>query len=215
MATRSCISPSVHVLLIRLWEDEKGRRWAKSAKELDLEMLCVSQFTLYHVMKVTDKPYQQPIVYYIIWLSDRVTNPISTWPWEEKKVNSCMTNFWLDWEKGTRKIKSRQEYLGRWCRWVDQPEAHLMLYVSTRWSWSMMDRSPWNWRRCHQVRSLIPKKSHQLFLPLNRHSQCFLWSINVLLNSVLLLIYCVAVAEKQTRQCIVTPAEINMEEKES
>ena len=129
MATRSCISPSVHVLLIRLWEDEKGRRWAKSAKELDLEMLCVSQFTLYHVMKVTDKPYQQPIVYYIIWLSDRVTNPISTWPWEEKKVNSCMTNFWLDWEKGTRKIKSRQEYLGRWCRWVDQPEAHLMLYV--------------------------------------------------------------------------------------
>ena len=108
-----------------------------------------------------------------------------------------MTNFWLDWEKGTRKIKSRQEYLGRWCRWVDQPEAHLMLYVSTRWSWSMMDRSPWNWRRCHQVRSLIPKKSHQLFLPLNRHSQCFLWSINVLLNSVLLLIYCVAVAEKQ------------------
>lgn len=37
---------------LRLWEDEGGRRWAKSAKDLDLEILCVSQFTLYHVMKV-------------------------------------------------------------------------------------------------------------------------------------------------------------------
>ena len=36
---------------VRLWEDEGGRRWAKSAKDLDLEILCVSQFTLYHVMK--------------------------------------------------------------------------------------------------------------------------------------------------------------------
>merc|ERR1719284_708469 len=39
------------LLGLRLWEDEGGRRWAKSAKDLDLEMLCVSQFTLYHVMK--------------------------------------------------------------------------------------------------------------------------------------------------------------------
>ena len=36
---------------LRLWEDDAGRRWAKSAKDLDLEILCVSQFTLYHVMK--------------------------------------------------------------------------------------------------------------------------------------------------------------------
>ena len=36
---------------LRLWEDDSGRRWAKSAKELNLEILCVSQFTLYHVMK--------------------------------------------------------------------------------------------------------------------------------------------------------------------
>ncbi|XP_023334810.1 D-aminoacyl-tRNA deacylase [Eurytemora carolleeae] len=36
---------------IRLWEDESGRRWAKSPKDLDLEILCVSQFTLYHSMK--------------------------------------------------------------------------------------------------------------------------------------------------------------------
>ena len=36
---------------LRMWEDENNRRWAKSAKDLDLEILCVSQFTLYHVMK--------------------------------------------------------------------------------------------------------------------------------------------------------------------
>ena len=36
---------------LRMWEDEGGRRWAKSAKDLGLEVLCVSQFTLYHVMK--------------------------------------------------------------------------------------------------------------------------------------------------------------------
>ena len=36
---------------LRMWEDEGGRRWAKSAKDLDYEILCVSQFTLYHVMK--------------------------------------------------------------------------------------------------------------------------------------------------------------------
>ena len=40
------------LVTLRLWEDETGRRWAKSAKGLDLEILCVSQFTLYHVMKV-------------------------------------------------------------------------------------------------------------------------------------------------------------------
>ena len=36
---------------LRMWEDDSDRRWAKSAKDLGLEILCVSQFTLYHVMK--------------------------------------------------------------------------------------------------------------------------------------------------------------------
>ena len=36
---------------LRMWEDDTGRRWAKSATDLDYEILCVSQFTLYHVMK--------------------------------------------------------------------------------------------------------------------------------------------------------------------
>ena len=46
---------------LRLWEDEGGRRWAKSAKDLDLEILCVSQFTLYHVMKVFIKDLEKKI----------------------------------------------------------------------------------------------------------------------------------------------------------
>ena len=36
---------------LRMWDDDTGRRWAKSAKDLGLEVMCVSQFTLYHVMK--------------------------------------------------------------------------------------------------------------------------------------------------------------------
>ena len=37
---------------LRLWEDgAAGRRWASSAADLGLEILCVSQFTLYHTMK--------------------------------------------------------------------------------------------------------------------------------------------------------------------
>jgi D-tyrosyl-tRNA(Tyr) deacylase len=41
------------VLNLRLFEDPTGdgKRWNKSAKELDLEVLCISQFTLYHTIK--------------------------------------------------------------------------------------------------------------------------------------------------------------------
>ena len=40
------------VINYRVFDDpETGRRWDKSAKDLDLEILCVSQFTLYHVVK--------------------------------------------------------------------------------------------------------------------------------------------------------------------
>ncbi|EDQ86008.1 uncharacterized protein MONBRDRAFT_33958 [Monosiga brevicollis MX1] len=40
---------------IRLFEDEEGKMWRKSIKDLDLELLCVSQFTLYAKMK-SNKP---------------------------------------------------------------------------------------------------------------------------------------------------------------
>ncbi|XP_034663588.1 D-aminoacyl-tRNA deacylase isoform X1 [Drosophila subobscura] len=38
------------ILALRLFEDE-GKRWQKSAKDLQLEILCISQFTLYHRLK--------------------------------------------------------------------------------------------------------------------------------------------------------------------
>ncbi|XP_076816461.1 D-aminoacyl-tRNA deacylase-like [Clavelina lepadiformis] len=39
------------LLNLRLFEDENGKRWTKSVKELNLEVLCVSQFTLQCVLK--------------------------------------------------------------------------------------------------------------------------------------------------------------------
>ncbi|EDV95088.1 D-aminoacyl-tRNA deacylase isoform X1 [Drosophila grimshawi] len=38
------------ILALRLFEDE-GKRWQKSVKDLELDILCVSQFTLYHRLK--------------------------------------------------------------------------------------------------------------------------------------------------------------------
>ena len=41
------------ILSIRLFDDpQTGKRWNKSVKDLDLEVLCVSQFTLHHILKV-------------------------------------------------------------------------------------------------------------------------------------------------------------------
>lgn len=39
------------ILNLRLFEDENGRAWAKSVVERDLEVLCVSQFTLQCILK--------------------------------------------------------------------------------------------------------------------------------------------------------------------
>ncbi|XP_017008536.2 D-aminoacyl-tRNA deacylase isoform X1 [Drosophila takahashii] len=38
------------ILALRLFEEE-GKRWQKCVKDLNLELLCVSQFTLYHRLK--------------------------------------------------------------------------------------------------------------------------------------------------------------------
>ena len=41
------------ILSTRIFDDPKtGKRWDKSVKDLDMEVLCVSQFTLYHILKV-------------------------------------------------------------------------------------------------------------------------------------------------------------------
>ena len=39
------------LLNIRLFDDDKGNRWKESVKSLGLELLLVSQFTLYHILK--------------------------------------------------------------------------------------------------------------------------------------------------------------------
>ncbi|XP_055714644.1 D-aminoacyl-tRNA deacylase [Phlebotomus papatasi] len=39
------------LLNIRLFEDTSGKRWSKSVLDEQLEILCVSQFTLYHRLK--------------------------------------------------------------------------------------------------------------------------------------------------------------------
>ncbi|XP_034256095.1 D-aminoacyl-tRNA deacylase [Thrips palmi] len=39
------------LLSIRLWEDDKGRRWSRSVTDMQYEILCVSQFTLYYYLK--------------------------------------------------------------------------------------------------------------------------------------------------------------------
>lgn len=36
---------------IRLFDDESGKRWQKSVKDMQYEILCVSQFTLYNRLK--------------------------------------------------------------------------------------------------------------------------------------------------------------------
>lgn len=39
------------LLSIRLFDDDAGKRWQKSVKDLHYELLCVSQFTLYNRLK--------------------------------------------------------------------------------------------------------------------------------------------------------------------
>ncbi|XP_026272708.1 D-aminoacyl-tRNA deacylase [Frankliniella occidentalis] len=39
------------ILSIRLWEDENGRKWSRSVTDMQYEVLCVSQFTLYYYLK--------------------------------------------------------------------------------------------------------------------------------------------------------------------
>ncbi|XP_037947582.1 D-aminoacyl-tRNA deacylase [Teleopsis dalmanni] len=39
------------LLSLRIFEDTSGKRWQKSVKDEKLDILCVSQFTLYHRLK--------------------------------------------------------------------------------------------------------------------------------------------------------------------
>eukprot|EP00126_Sphaerothecum_destruens_P011327 Sdes_comp20900_c0_seq1m18059 len=44
------------ILKTRLWENQNGESWKFSALDLKLEILCVSQFTLYGTLKKGTKP---------------------------------------------------------------------------------------------------------------------------------------------------------------
>ncbi|KDR16783.1 D-tyrosyl-tRNA(Tyr) deacylase 1 [Zootermopsis nevadensis] len=39
------------LLSIRLFENDQGKKWHLSVKDKGYEILCISQFTLYHVLK--------------------------------------------------------------------------------------------------------------------------------------------------------------------
>ncbi|KAK4154174.1 D-tyrosyl-tRNA deacylase [Chaetomidium leptoderma] len=49
-------SLAAKVLKLKLWDDESGGRWKKNVKDINGEVLCVSQFTLLASTKKGSKP---------------------------------------------------------------------------------------------------------------------------------------------------------------
>ncbi|KAJ4287084.1 D-tyrosyl-tRNA(Tyr) deacylase [Collariella sp. IMI 366227] len=49
-------SLAAKVLKLKLWDDESGGRWKKSVKDINGDVLCVSQFTLLASTKKGSKP---------------------------------------------------------------------------------------------------------------------------------------------------------------
>jgi D-aminoacyl-tRNA deacylase len=49
-------SLAAKVLKMKLWPDEQGAMWKKSVQDIEGEVLCVSQFTLYASTKKGNKP---------------------------------------------------------------------------------------------------------------------------------------------------------------
>ena len=61
-----CIAKKI--LSVRLFENPAtGKRWDKSVKDLDLEVMCVSQFTLYHILKVSLRALQTTSLLFIFY----------------------------------------------------------------------------------------------------------------------------------------------------
>ncbi|KXS99253.1 hypothetical protein AC578_6180 [Pseudocercospora eumusae] len=49
-------SMAAKILKVKLWDDDEGGKWKKNVQEIDGEVLCVSQFTLYATTKKGNKP---------------------------------------------------------------------------------------------------------------------------------------------------------------
>ncbi|RMD42428.1 hypothetical protein DV735_g2709, partial [Chaetothyriales sp. CBS 134920] len=49
-------SLAAKILKLKLWPDENGAMWKKSVQDIEGEVLCVSQFTLYASTKKGNKP---------------------------------------------------------------------------------------------------------------------------------------------------------------
>ncbi|KAL2198172.1 D-Tyr tRNAtyr deacylase-like domain-containing protein, partial [Corynascus similis CBS 632.67] len=53
---REAESLASKILKLKLWDDDTGGRWKRSVKDIDGEVLCVSQFTLLASTKKGSKP---------------------------------------------------------------------------------------------------------------------------------------------------------------
>ena len=60
---RSSLYRARKLLNCRIFEDGEQKRWAKSALDLNLEILCVSQFTLYHTLKGNKPDFRNALDY--------------------------------------------------------------------------------------------------------------------------------------------------------
>ena len=64
------------LLNIRLFDDSEGKRWQKSIKDLGLQILCISQFTLYCDLKGNKPDYrhnmkgEEALLFYNEFLND-------------------------------------------------------------------------------------------------------------------------------------------------
>ncbi|CAD5226959.1 unnamed protein product [Bursaphelenchus xylophilus] len=76
---------------LRLFDNpESGKRWDKSVKDLDLEILCVSQFTLHAVLKGNKLDFH------------RAMNPTEAPKFYEKFLNQLKSSYKIDKVKDGR-----------------------------------------------------------------------------------------------------------------
>ncbi len=106
------------ILNLRIFEDANQKRWAKSTSDLNLEILCVSQFTLYHKLKGNKPdfhyamgPKESKILYEkVLTLLKTMYDPLLIKGKVNILINICMY-FSINWLINF----INHEY--RWCFW--------------------------------------------------------------------------------------------------